>query len=183
MRACWRCVALLLFLVPALPARAGMFETATPLKPGHLSFGLQPEVLLTPAEFRFWLEAGVGLLPSTDLTLRFGLVPAFQLGLDLKLGLVRDQGASPGLSVLVGGHGGGAEGGFDLGLVLSKRFGGFGLFTGVATVLDLNPAEVGVYVPLGAAITLARSADLFLEVDLGLADWPNVLAGGLKFYL
>lgn len=172
------------------PVQAGTFETASRLRPGGFSLGLEPAAGFSPAQFIFYLHGDVGLTRTIELETKLGFGSYSYFGANLQFGLVPDTNKTVGVAFIGGAHGT-SHLGLETALLVSKRFRTFSLYGALDGNFEFvpNPArnettlEVPFYLNLGVGIPAARNMEVFLEGNLGLDSAANSgFAGGVKFY-
>ncbi len=172
------------------PLQAGVFGTATTLRPGHFALGLEPSFAFSPAEFLLYLHGGVGLTRAIDLDLKLGFGSYTYFGADVEFVLLPDRAGTPGISWVAGAHGT-SHLGFDSSLILSNRFKTFSLYGALDADFEVlqNDADrttevlVPLYFDLGVAIPLSRQVEFLLEGNIGITSPANSgLSGGVMFY-
>lgn len=179
---------LLLMFSLLRPAQAGVFGTAGLLKPGHFTFGLEPEIAFSPSHFILWIHGGLGLTRSIDLDVQLGLGADMVFGADLEFGLIRDTKNTPGLSFAAGAHGS-SNLGLDATLLLSNNFRTFSFFGALDADIEFvdtgNETEIilPIYFDLGVAIPIARQMEFIFEGNIGITEHAaSSLSGGVLFY-
>ncbi len=172
------------------PAQAGVFGTATTVRTGHFSLGLEPSLAFSPTEFLFYFHGGLGLTRSIDLDAKLGLGSYIYFGADVEFKLVPDSRYGPGLSFSAGAHGT-SNLGLDATLNLSNRFRNFSFYAALDADIEIVEAENGentrllvpFYFDLGVAIPLSRQSEFLFEGNIALSEPANSgLSGGILFY-
>ncbi|MCK5217878.1 hypothetical protein KAR10_00030 [bacterium] len=172
------------------PAQAGVFGTASTLRSGHFSLGLEPSLAFSPAEFLFFFHGGLGLTRSIDLDAKLGLGSYIYFGADVEFKLIPDSRYGPGLSLSAGAHGT-SNFGLDATLNLSNRFRTFSFYAALDADIEILESEnsedtlllVPFYFDLGVAIPLSRQSEFLFECNIALSEPANSgLSAGLAFY-
>ncbi len=174
----------MLFCLPEL-AYSQVFGTATVLKPGAVSLGVEPAVVNAgPALF---LQGGLGLIRGVE----FGMEYGFQnngnyLGADLKWRL---YSGLPRISITTGchvmGNDFGLDGKFNISFPITH---GAGLYTGVDTRLNFiddpdKDAQLQGWIPVGVEIHIHHRLAFIFEAEIPLNnDSYSIIGGGLKLF-
>jgi hypothetical protein len=161
-----------------------VFNTASTLKPGRFSIGLNPVVYDNyNNEFGLFLHGGVGIVPKVDFALHYGIFRYEDyFGADIEWNILS---AKPSLSIITGAHKY-YDAGLDLGLNLSFPItAGAHIYTGVDADINFGDHETyaPVWLPVGVEISLkSRVAFLFeAEIPLSESAW-TIFGGGVAFY-
>lgn len=172
-----------LFLMSSLLASSQVFNTASVLKPGKFSLGIEPVVY--DNDLGLFLHGGVGLKAGVDLSLKYGFLKYNDyFGADLEWSLLAGK---PSISLTTGGHMM-HDFGFDFGLNLSFSVSkGAQLYTGIDSDLNFyqNDTRFLAWIPVGVQLSLRSKVAFMLEAEIGITDnsYPrNIFGGGLAFY-
>jgi hypothetical protein len=172
------------FCLPLL-AFSQVFNTASTLKPGKFSLGIEPVVY--DNDLGLFLHGGVGLKSGVDLSLKYGFLKYDDyFGADLEWRLLAGK---PNISLTTGGHIQ-HDLGLDLGLNLSFPVtAGAELYTGLDSDINFYEDPVGTkflaWLPIGIQLSLKPQMSFMLEAEIALSEsWytPNIFGGGLAFY-
>lgn len=171
---------LILLIASSYLASAQVFNTASTLKPGAFSLGVEPVVY--DRDFGLFLHGGIGIKSGIDLGLKYGFLNGSDyFGADLEWRLMAGK---PNISLTTGAHSF-YDPGLDLGLNLSFPITkGAGFYTGLD--LDINFGDHNTYTPLwlpvGVEISLKKNMSFIFEDEIPLNDAYNILGLGLAFY-
>jgi hypothetical protein len=175
-----------------------VFNTASILKPGGFSIGLEP--VMIQDNLGGFVQLGAGLTRGIDLALKAGLVENTgtpYLGADLEWRL---KGSKPSISITTGAHRN-EFGSFGLDASLNFSFAvGRKVFPYFGIDSDINfdnnyvyyydnthyhhNANVLLWIPLGVEIYLRKSISFILEAEVPLtAPTYYVMGAGFTFYL
>ena len=164
---------------------AQVFGTATTLKSGNFSIGVNPLIYdLGENEEALFGHVGLGLSRGMDLGFKLGLgLDETYFGLDLEWVL---RHRSPYMSISGGAHSWGdvgIDGTFNLTIPLSRQV---SLYTGLdMDVVFADPdTAIPIWIPVGIDVTLRRKMALLIEVEIKANDDAfNIFGAGLNFYL
>lgn len=156
-----------------------VFNTASTLKKGTFSLGIEPLIYLNGGnEFYLFFHGGYGLKPGIDLALELGVGGTNYIGGNLEWRLRKN------ISLVTGAHSFG-----DIGLDGSLLFNipiknDTKLYTGGdLDVVFADEILLPVWIPIGVDIRLKRGMSFLFEAEIGLNDPAyHVLGGGLMFY-
>jgi hypothetical protein len=189
---------LLLLGLASLPlvSFSQLFNTASILKPGSFSIGLEP--VIVQDNLGGFCQLGFGLLRSVDLALKAGIVENTgtpYLGADLEWRL---KGARPSISITTGAHRNefghfGLDGSFNLSFAVGKK-----VFPYLGFDSDLNfdnyhseyygyyhdNTNLLMWFPIGVEIYFRKSVSFILEAEIPLTDNTYyVMGAGFTFYI
>jgi hypothetical protein len=175
-------ISISLFCLPLL-AFSQVFNTATILKPGRFSLGIEPTVVKN--DLGLFLHGGVGLASGVDLGMKYGFLKYNDyFGADLEWRLMAGR---PSISLTTGGHVMG-DFGLDLGLNLSFPItGAASLYTGFDSDIDFYKEPVGTqflpWIPIGVQLYLKPKMAFILEAEIPLNNSAyTIFGGGLNFF-
>ena len=181
-----------MFLVGPSQATAEVFSTARTLPTGRIMLGIEPQV--TPAEgpfYELFLHGGVGMTSGTDFSMKLGLPlrpdgPMY-LGGEVQIALLNDGQGSPGISVILGGHGHGWDRfGLDAALVLSNDFGRFEPMLAVDTDLEFtgNTLHPSLRLVPGLMVDISNVTRFNVELGVAMSDGASTFVScGFQFLL
>lgn len=175
-----------------------VFNTASILKPGGFSIGLEPVIIQD--NLGGFAQLGVGVIRGVDLALKAGFVqtaPTPYLGADLEWRL---KGSKPSISITTGAHRNEfGHFGLDASLNLSFNIGRkIFPYLGFDSDINFDPYHVYYYdnvhyhnhtnvlmwIPLGVEIYFRKSVSFILETEIPLTDYTYyVIGGGFTFYI
>lgn len=168
--------------------RAEVFNTATVLKPGHVSLNFEEQYNTGPEDFEFLFHLGVGIVDNlSDLCLTVG-VPSGggekYFGVDVEFVLSR---SSPAASVAFGVHQQ-EDTGIDTTLLMSGRWGSARPYCGLD--FDYDFAESGDFHSLNLVIGMETrfrpNAGFILEagfeLDTNYESGSDYISLGLSVY-
>lgn len=158
-----------------------VFNTATTLKPGKVSLGLNPVVFND--DFGLFLHGGIGIVNGVDLAVHYGFLNYNDyFGADLEWRLLSGK---PSLSLITGAHKI-YDSGLDLGLNLSFPIASkFQLYTGLDSDINFGSGHnySQVWLPIGVEIPLKSKMSFMFEAELPInEDAYSIFGGGLAFY-
>jgi hypothetical protein len=158
-----------------------VFNTATTLKPGKISLGLNPVVY--NEDFGLFLHGGIGIVPGVDLALHYGFLDYDDyFGADIEWRLLSGK---PSLSLITGAHKH-YDAGLDLGLNLSFPIASkFQLYTGIDTDINFGHGDSysHVWLPIGVEIPLKTKMSFMFEAEIPLNNYAfSIFGGGISFY-
>ncbi|HEY4785126.1 MAG TPA: hypothetical protein VIH57_03715 [Bacteroidales bacterium] len=160
-----------------------VFNTATILKPGKFSLGIEPTIV--DRDLGLFLHGGVGLTRGVDLGLKYGFLPYNDyFGADLEWRLMAGK---PSISLTTGGHERG-DFGLDLGLNLSFPVAKTAsLYTGFDSDINFpkysNGTQFLAWIPVGVQLYLKPRMAFMLEAEIPLNNVTySIFGGGLNFY-
>jgi len=160
-----------------------VFNTATILKPGNFSLGIEPAVV--NKDLGLFLHGGVGLTRGVDLGIKYGFLKYNDyFGADLEWRLMSGK---PSISLTTGGHIT-DDFGLDAGLNISFPIGSTAsLYSGLDTDIDFHKEPRGTqflpWIPVGVQIYLKPKMAFMLEAEIPLNDYAyTIFGGGLSFY-
>jgi hypothetical protein len=175
-------ITLFMVILP-LMSYSQIFNTASTLKPGKVSFGLNP--LVFEKDFGLFLHGGIGIKSGVDLALHYGFLEYDDyFGADLEWRLIQGK---PSLSLITGAHKR-YDTGLDLGINLSFPItAGTQLYTGLD--MDYNFGRdnrsnyTQAWLPIGVEIALKRSTSFMFEAEIPINDNAyTIFGGGIVFY-
>jgi len=173
---------LLIFIMP-VQLSAQVFGTGSTLRPGRVSFGINPAAYLTQNDFYLFLHGGVGMAKNTDLGIKVGLLGnVTYVGGDVEWCMTR---RGPDISIAVGAHhfnNFGLDGTLNFTFQLARRL---NLYTGAD--LDINFINGNTSMPfwlfVGTDIGIARRIALLIEAEIAVSNAAyNIISGGFNFY-
>lgn len=160
-----------------------VFNTASILKPGKFSLGIEPVVV--HEDLGLFLHGGVGLASGVDLALKYGFLKYNDyFGADLEWRLMAGK---PNISLTTGAHTYG-DMGLDLGINLSFPItGAASLYTGFDSDIDFHKEPVGTlflpWIPVGVQLNIKSNMAFMLEAEIPLNNNANaIFGGGLSFF-
>ena len=175
-------ISICLFCLPLL-AFSQVFNTATILKPGKFSLGIEPAIV--EKDLGLFIHGGVGLARGIDLGIKYGFLKYQDyFGADLEWRLMSGK---PNISLTTGGHTMGVFG-LDLGLNLSFPITSTAsLYSGFDSDVNFYKEPVGTqflaWIPVGVQIYLKPRMAFMLEAEIPLTDYAyTIFGGGLSFY-
>jgi hypothetical protein len=175
-------IAVGLFCLPLLTF-SQVFNTASVLKPGKFSFGIEPAIV--DKDLGLFLHGGVGLAPGVDLGLKYGFLRYNDyFGADLEWRLMADK---PNISLTTGGHVMN-DFGLDLGLNISFSItSAASLYSGIDTDINFYKEPVGTqflaWMPVGIQLYLKPKMAFMLEAEIPLNNNAySIFVGGLNFF-
>jgi hypothetical protein len=173
----------LLILVFPVMAFSQVFNTASTLKPGNFSIGINP--LIYEKDFGLFLHGGVGIKSGIDLSLHYGFLEYEDyFGADIEWRLLSGK---PSISLITGAHKF-IDGGLDLALNFSFPIAaGIQLYTGLDMDINFgdNDTYLPVWLPIGVEIPLKSKISFLFEAEIPLTNDPyavNIFGGGVAFY-
>ena len=176
-------IAISLFCLPLLTF-SQVFNTATILKPGKFSLGIEPVVY--DNNFGLFLHGGVGLARGVDLGIKYGFLNGGDyFGADLEWRLMAGK---PNISLTTGAHTIYGTMGLDLGLNLSFPITSTAaLYTGFDSDINFYKDPIGSqflpWIPVGVQLYLKPKMAFMLEAEIPLRNNANtIFGGGLNFY-
>jgi hypothetical protein len=170
---------ILLLIVLPLSSFSQVFNTASTLKRGSFSIGIEP--LLYDRDLGLFLNGGIGLKSGLDLNIKYGFLKySDYFGADLEWSLLAT--GKPNISLVTGGHVM-HDFGLDLGLNLSFPIGnGAQLYSGIDTDINFYPSPTGTqllaWLPLGVQVGLQHNMNFLLEAEVPLNNNAYVIFGG-----
>lgn len=170
-----------LFCLPLL-GFSQVFNTATVLKPGKVSLGIEPVVI--EKDLGLFIYGGVGLAPGVDLGVKYGFLKYDDyFGADLEWKLMS---GIPSISLTTGGHVM-RDFGLDLGLNISFPITpSASLYSGFDSDINFNKQSNGTqflpWIPVGIQIKLKPKMAFILEAEIPLNGAYNIFGGGLNFF-
>lgn len=160
-----------------------VFNTATVLKPGKISLGIEPAVI--EKDLGLFIHGGIGLAPGVDLGMKYGFLKYDDyFGADLEWKLMS---GIPSISLTTGGHVM-RDFGLDLGLNISFPItGSASLYSGFDSDINFYKQPVGTqflpWIPVGVQIKLKPKMAFMLEAEIPLNNYSyNIFGGGLNFF-
>jgi hypothetical protein len=171
----------LAIIVLPLFSYSQVFNTASTLKPGKFSIGLNPVVF--EENFGLFIHGGLGIVPGIDLAMHYGFIDTENyFGADLEWRLLSGK---PALSLITGAHKY-YDTGLDLGLNLSFPIASkFQLYTGLDMDLNFGHGRnySQVWFPIGVEIPLKSKMSFMFEAEMPLNDYAySIFGGGVVFY-
>ena len=181
--------ALLAFLpVTSHAGMASVFNTATVLSPGSMSFGAEGGMRFDPVEFGGFGSVNYGLLNRMDACVKFGYSPLMKkgyFGADVEVGLSPGRRSGANFSATVGAHYCDAFG-LDAALLGSWQSGRANLYAGADMDINFHEDPLGTQVPLnlilGVEAGLRRNIAVIAELGVNMKDSANYLALGVVIY-
>ncbi|NJM15823.1 MAG: hypothetical protein HC896_11085 [Bacteroidales bacterium] len=176
-----RSVLLFSFFLLAFATQAQVFNTASTLKKGSFSLGLEPVVYVSGASegFNMFVHGGIGIQSGIDLGIKAGVLGSTNyFGADLEWKLAKN------VSLTTGAHSF-ADFGLDAALNISFPLTkGAQLYTGIDADINFgNEIYVPLWVPVGVELSLKKSMAFILEAEIGISDVAyHIFGGGLAFY-
>lgn len=166
-----------------LLAFSQVFNTASILKPGKFSFGIEPTVV--NSDLGLFLHGGVGLASGVDLGLKYGFQKYHDyFGADLEWRLLSGK---PNISLTTGAHTTG-DMGLDLGINISFPVtSAASLYTGFDSDINFYKEPVGTqflpWIPVGVQLNLKPKMAFLLEAEIPLNNTAyTIFGGGLSFF-
>lgn len=160
-----------------------IFNTATILKPGKFSLGIEPAVV--DKDLALFLHGGVGLTRNVDLSIKYGFMRYTDyFGADLEWKLMSGK---PSISLTTGGHVM-DDFGLDAALNISFPIGSTAsLYSGLDTDINFYKQPTGTqllaWIPVGVQIYLKPKMAFMLEAEIPINDYAyTFFGGGLSFY-
>jgi hypothetical protein len=175
-----------------------MFNTASILKPGSMSIGLEPVIIQD--NLGGFIQFGVGLTKIVDLSLKAGAIESTNtpyLGFDLEWKL---KGSKPSISITTGAHRNefgsfGLDGSFNLSFAVGRKV---FPYLGFDSDINFDPyhtyyyndnlyhnhTNVLMWVPLGVEIYLRKTISMIFEAEVPLTEYTYyVIGAGFTFYI
>ena len=170
-----------LFCLPFL-AFSQVFNTATIMKPGKFSLGIEPTIV--EKDLGLFLHGGIGLASGVDLGIKYGFLKYIDyFGADLEWRLISSK---PSVSLTTGVHTMG-DMGLDLGLNLSFSItSAASLYTGFDSDINFYKEHGGTqflpWIPIGVQLYLKPKMAFLLEAEIPLNNNAStIFGGGLNF--
>jgi len=173
-------IALFIAVLPLL-SFAQVFNTASTLKSGKFSLGLNPVVY--EDNFGLFLHGGVGIRSGIDLGIRYGILDGEDyFGADLEWRLLSGK---PSISLTTGAHNY-YDPGLDLALNLSFPIvSNIQLYTGLDMDINFgaNDTYTWLWLPVGVEIPIKSKMAFMFEAEIPISDnTRSIFGGGLAFY-
>jgi predicted porin len=172
---------ILVFACLPLLSFSQVFSTASTLKPGSFSLGINP--VFMDNNFGLFLHGGVGIKRGLDLGLKYGFLPGNgYFGADLKWRLLSGK---PTISLTTGAH---QFNSFGLDAALNISFpikGDIYMYSGIDTDINFpsGNSQMLAWIPIGVEIYLKRRVSLILEGEIPLnSEAYSIIGGGFAFY-
>lgn len=180
-------VFVLIIVSPRGYAQDGAFSDANTLRSSQLSIGIQP-VIYTELdnEFMLILRGGYGLQSGLSFYGKLGVLREEPyVGGHFKYQLAGEPSDVLSFSILGGAYSFG-DIGLKLGGILSKRIGGFSLYSGLLyEPLFTSNIRNALLLPIGVDVPLSDSGSFIFEADLAVNDDGRAYQAlhiGLNFY-
>ncbi len=161
-------------------AAAQVFNTASTLKKGTFSAGIEPGVYLNGAtDFNLFLHGGAGLTNNLDFGLKLGV-----LGRDVYFGGDVEFALASFFSFSAGAHNYGDFGLDFTGLFTFPIGNSVDLFTGLDSDIVFSEPDTRfpLWIPLGIEVPLRSSMLFVFESEISVNDpGRHFLGGGLNF--
>jgi len=157
-----------------------VFHSASTLKKGTFSVGVEPSVFVNGGEnFYLFLHGGYGIKKGLDLALKFGVGNDNYFGADLEFAIQRN------ISLTVGAHSFnnfGLDGALLFNIPIKSDI---KLVTGIdADINFAEDVELPIWIPVGLEIYLKKNTVLIFESEIKLTNPAyHFFGGGLAFYL
>jgi hypothetical protein len=172
-----------LFLFIPVSLSAQVFGTGSTLKPGRVSFGVNPAAYLNNNDFYLFLHGGVGMAKNTDLGFKVGLLGnVTYVGGDIEWCIAR---RGPDISIAIGAHhfnDFGLDGTLNFTFRLARRL---NFYTGCdLDVIFVNgDTSMPFWLFVGTDISIARRIALLVEAEIAVSNAAyNIISGGFNFY-
>ena len=182
------CTALVLVPTTSSAGVASVFNTATVLAPGALSFGAEGGMRFDPVEFGGFGSINYGLLNRMDASAKFGYSPLVKkgyFGADVEVGLSPGRTTGANFSAAFGGHYCDAFG-LDATILGSWRQGRANVYAGADMDINFYDDPVGTQVPLnlvlGVEAGLRRNIAVIAELGVNMKDSANYVSFGVAIY-
>ena len=175
----------LILLIGAIPLQlsAQVFGTGSTLRPGRVSFGINPAAYLNNNDFYLFLHGGVGMAKNTDLGFKVGLLGnTTYVGGDIEWCMAR---RGPDISIAVGAHYFdyfGLDGTLNFTFKLARRL---NFYTGLDLDVNFNNGNTSMpfWLFAGTDISIARRIALLIEAEIAVSNAEyNIISGGFNFY-
>jgi len=177
-----RLICVSFFLAITSTSFGQIFSTGQTLKPGVISLGIEPAVLVNGnAEFILFLHGGIGIKKGIDFSARAGVLgPEMYFGGDVEFALPKR------MSLAFGAHQFGVfglDGTWNITFPIKNDL---RITSGLDLDVNFNTDKTRflLWLPLSLEIGIKKNMSFIFEAEVGLTDPAyHFIGGGLNFYL
>lgn len=173
-------VSVIICLFIATQIYSQVFNTASTLKKGKFSLGLNPAYYND--NFGLFLHGNAGIVSGVDLAIKYGFLDGSDyIGADLEWAILKSK---PCISITTGAH---SQNDFGLDLSGNLSFpvmGGISMYTGVDTdLLFNNDIDLLLWLPFGIEFKIRKRMSFLFEAEIPVTNTAfAIIDGGVMFY-